>query len=280
MLLDRHGRCLARAKSRFATPERLSEAYISTRDRLKESGGEPASVVVGLERMLRGLLEEPPDFTQPALASSLLGAVPQGPGLYLSLGREVRLAAVDSTNRYREYRFLEGGGQWWLGELARLSEHSSKLRTHFSRLESGAPTLTALPSLLELGRYPTPCPVLKPRLEKVARKLAEAVAGSASRLPGLARYAVGGFLAESSLGHLVKEHLKEIYPHLKLMETRFPPEVGSALLGLAFDRENEERRHLGKAPFVFPSRPDSWGPPPELLRRLYRLRKPFEEFPP
>ncbi len=279
MLVDSRGRLLAQTKSRFASPGELPQAYTSVREGLTAGQGDLGCVVIGLERIQRTLFAGSTDFSQPALASSLLGAVPQGPGMYLSLGREVRLASVDATNRYREFRFLEGGGQWWLGELARLAEHSQKLRVHFPRSGSAGPTLTKLPSLLELGRYPAPCPVLKPRLEKVARKVAEAVAGAASRLPGLFRYAVGGFLADSPLGELVIEHLEEAYPHLRAVSPRFPPEVGSALLGLAFDKENEERHHLGKDPFAFPSMPDDWAPPQELLRRLYRLRKPFEEYP-
>ncbi|MDG7149923.1 hypothetical protein OVN52_10985, partial [Streptococcus pneumoniae] len=64
-----------------------------------------------------------PLVTLPAQLAILLGAVPDGPSLLVSLGSELRLAAMDSTHTYREFRLQEGGGQWWTAELERLSEH-------------------------------------------------------------------------------------------------------------------------------------------------------------
>lgn len=281
-VLARSGLCLARSKARFTRPEELGPAFQEAMSCLPLESLQGGTVVAGVDRSQRNLLniERVPglNFVQPHLASCLLGAIPQGPGLYLSLGRQVKLAAIDSTNRYREFRFVEGGGDWWLSELAHLSEHSLRLQSYFKRFKDGRPTLSHLPALLELGRFPNPCPVLKPRLEKMARHLADAVYRASSRLPGIRRFALGGFLAESAIGTLVSELLESDNASVNRVEIRFPPEIGSALLALAFDRENEERTHLGKPRFVYPEG-EPWAPPAELLRKLYRLRKPFEEYP-
>lgn len=284
------GRLLAQASSRFRRLEELADSY----DRVVEALNQKAPQTdlfwtLGLEKPQRlilaprnpglNLVSLKPDVVQPALASVLLGAIPQGPGLLLSLGREVRFALIDSTLAYREYRITEGGGTWWQKELVVLSQHSRRLQTHLSDFSTEEPPLPHLPKLLELGQFPTPDPVLKPRLEKVATRLAEMAQTLTARLPGLKRYCLSGFLARSTLGALVAQNLAKEAPHLRAVDAQFPPEVGSALLGLAQDRENWERDHLGKAPFVQDRTVDEWCPPRVLLRRLFKLRKPFEAYP-
>lgn len=279
-MLAADGRPLARASARFHKPDGLPAAFSYALDKLGDLRQVP--VVVGMEKVHRNYWRATegvgPQIVCPTLSCSLLGAIPQGPGLYFSLGQEVRLAVIDSTHTYREFRFLEGGGEWWLRELVRLAEHSQRLRIHLKEWPSGEVPMSAVPQLLELGLFPTPCAVLKPRLEKIARSLGNAVVTAATRLPGLRHYALGGFLASSGLGLLVEDYLAEHLVSLKRSSGRFPAEVGSALLGLALHKENEERKHLGRDPLVVPLTPPDWAPPTVLVRRLYRMRRPFEEY--
>lgn len=280
IVLRADGHPLARAKFRFQELHRLPDAYTNTLEQLGDLEGVP--VVVGLDKVHRSYWRPTeragPQLVCPTLSVSLLGAIPHGPGLYLHLGQEIKLAVIDSTHTYREFRFLEGGGSWWLGELQKLSAHSPRLRAHLKTWPEGEVPLAALPQLLEIGQFPTPCAVLKPRLEKVARSLGNTVVTAAARLPGLRRYALGGFLSESGLGRLIHDHLAEHFETLKPTPGRFPPEVGSALIGLAWHKENEERSHLKKDPLALAPVSQDWAPPPVLVRRLYRMRKPFEEY--
>jgi len=265
----------------------MVEAFETVVEKLRLSG-QHALWSLGLEKPQRILLAPRneslklvslrPEVVQPALSSVLLGAIPEGPGMLLSLGREVRIALIDSTLTYREYRIAEGGGMWWQAELEKLSQHSLRLRTHLKAFAEGKPPLRSIPQLLDLGRYPTPDPVLKPRLEKIAGKLVKMALNISSRLPGLKRFALSGYLANSALGELIKKGLNEEAPQLKFKKPQFPPEVGSALMALAFERENWERDHLGKEIFSQDRSDDSWSPPQALVRRLYKLRKPFERY--
>lgn len=281
-LVDRTGQPLKTSRARFKTPQTLPAAYGEVVTHLIGEIGQAAVTVVGLEKQHRRSIPEfpppLPEIFQPALASSLLGAIPEGPGLLLSLGREIRIAVIDSTNTYREFRFVEGGGEWWQDQLLALSHHSRRLQLHMKDFGSGRPPLKFVPRLLELGQYPTPDPVLKPKLEKVSQQVARMVHTASARLPGLKRYAVSGFLSDSALSELTVAFLAESAPHLKLRSTLFPPELGSALVGLALDLENEERAHLNREPFVAKPGLNDWTPPVELLRRLYRTRKPFQDY--
>lgn len=280
------------AQARFRGLEELEPAFervVETLSAALETEGPQPIWTLALEKIHRPVLaprrvEIPkpclaPDIVQPALSSVLLGAIPDRPGLLLNLGREVRIALIDSTLTYREYRFTEGGGDWWRAEVQRLAEHSLRLQTHLKQFSQGKPGLRNIPQLLELGQYPTPDPVLKPRLEKMAGQLAQMVIRATARLPGMEDYALSGYLGKSSFGRLVARRLSEEAPHLRERTPRFPPEVGAALSGLAQERENWEREHLGKELFQQDRTQDDWAPPQELIRRLYRLRKPFERFP-
>jgi hypothetical protein len=285
--LNQDGDVFASATGRFSTPQGMVDALLKVVATLRQADQETLWTLA-LEKPHRLLLaprnpslESPefrPEIVQPALSSVLLGAVPGGPGLLLSLGKEVRFALIDSTLTYREYRINEGGGTWWQSELLSLAQHSTRLQTHLKEFGEGKPPLRAVPRLLELGRYPAPDPALKPRLEKIARRLGEMAYTVTARLPGLQRYALSGYLADSALGELIKENLNNIAPHLKFTPSRFPPEVGSALVALAQEKENWERTHLGKPIFQQDRTVDGWAPPQELIRRLFKIRKPFERF--
>ncbi len=215
-------------------------------------------------------------LTVPAPLAILLGALPSGPGLLLSLGTDLKLVALDSTHVYREFRLQEGGGQWWVGELSKLAEHSTRLSRALSDHTSPARLMKALPQILELGDFPGPDPVLKARLDGLSLTIAESCVGLASRLPGVRRLVMSGFLHPSSLSQRVSEACDGA---LSQPEPQFPAEVGAALLGLALAKENQERVHLSK-PLESGRLPATqWGVSPVLVRRLYRLRRPFEKFP-
>lgn len=290
--LTPEGELLHSAQARFRNLEELEPAFQKVVETLS-AAHEPAGVkpiwALALEKIHRPILAPrrldiprpllTPDIVQPALSSVLLGAIPDRPGLLLNLGKEVRIALIDSTLTYREYRFTEGGGEWWRAEVSRLAEHSLRLQTHLKQFPQGRPGLRNIPQLLELGQYPTPDPVLKPRLEKMASQLAQMVIRATARLPGMEDYALSGYLGKSSFGKLVARRLAEEAPYLRERKPRFPPEVGAALSGLAQERENWEREHLGKELFQQDRTEDAWAPPQPLIRRLYRLRKPFERFP-
>ena len=290
--LSEQGELLHSAQSRFRGSEGLEPAFEEVVESLSRAL-DPAEIrplwTLALEKIHRPILAPRrldiprpaliPDIVQPALSSVLLGAIPDRPGLLLNLGREVRIALIDSTLTYREYRFTEGGGEWWRAELQRLAEHSLRLQTHLKQFPEGQPGLRNIPQLLELGQYPTPDPVLKPRLEKMASQLTQMVIRATARLPGMEDYALSGYLGKSSFGRMVARRLNEEAPYLRERTPRFPPEVGAALSGLAQEKENWEREHLGKELFNQDRTQDEWAPPRELVRRLYRLRKPFERFP-
>lgn len=214
-------------------------------------------------------------LTLPAHLATLLGAAPAGPSLLVSLGTELRLAAVDGTNTYREFRLQEGGGAWWARELLRLAGHSPKLTRALAGLDSEQKIMRAVPRLLEGADYPAPDPVLRARLEKLCAAIAESCLGLSSRLPGIGSLSFSGYLHPSSMSQRIMAACAA--GALRPQQARFPAEVGAALVGLALHKENEERRHLGKPLERGHSLPTG-SPPPLLLRRLYRLRRPFERF--
>jgi hypothetical protein len=218
-----------------------------------------------------------PLLTFPAPQAILLGAVPGGPALLCSLGTEARLAAVDSTNAYREFRLQEGGGAWWTAELPRLAEHSQRLARALADLPGRQKVMKALPRLMEGADSPSPDPVLKARMDGLCTSLAERCVGLSPRLPGVRGLCFSGFLHPGPMSRRVSEACA---PYLQLHEPRFPAEVGAALLGLALYKENQERRHLGKALETGELPVGQWSAPPVLVRRLYRTRKPFERFGP
>ena len=285
--LKEDGTVLSKAHQRFSNPEEMGLAYDRVVGQLQKSEAGPVACCLALEKPHRLVLAPrraakdlkfPPQIVQPALSAVLLGAIPGHPGLLISLGKEVRFALIDSTLSYREYRINEGGGAWWQGELMKLSQHSQRLTVHLKNFEKSTPPLREISRLLELGTFPTPDPVLKPRLEKVAGQLSDMALTLSSRLPGIRSFAMSGFLADSALGRLLAEKLLARASHLRWKAPRFPPEVGAALSTLALKAENWERGHLGKPPFEQDRSIDEWTPPQVLIRRLYRLRKPFEEY--
>lgn len=231
---------------------------------------------------LRGLLPSQATLIcVPAPASHLLGAYPGGPAVLTNLGADLKLTVIDSTLTYREFRLNEGGGNWWLAQLQKLSEHSPRLSREFSRLGPAEPAdrLRYLPRLLELGDFPGPDPVLKPKLDKISETVADRILAITARLPGVRRVVLGGFLHPGSVSERIVRHIKSEAPGLRVVEPRFLPEVGAALFGLAHLKENEERNHLGKPRlegFVVSGK--DWTSPPDLVRRLHRTRKPFEEY--
>lgn len=285
--LKEDGTVLSKAHQRFAGPEEMGLAYDRVVEQLQGNERDPFVCCLALEkphrlvlapRRVPSYLKFPPQIVQPALSAVLLGAIPGHPGLLISLGKEVRFALIDSTLAYREYRINEGGGAWWQGELMNLSQHSQRLTVHLKDFEGHRPPLDQVPRLLELGTFPTPDPVLKPRLEKVAAQLSGMALTLTSRLPGIKSFAMSGFLADSALGRMLAEKLLASAAHLRWKEARFPPEVGAALSTLALKVENWERAHLGKPAFEQDRSVDEWTPPQVLIRRLYRLRKPFAEY--
>jgi hypothetical protein len=284
--LQRDGQVLSRANGRFRNPAQMGKVLDQVTSQVEQEleGREPIWTLA-LEKPQRLTLaprraelskvQFQPQIVQPALSAVLLGAVPSVPSLLISLGREVRLALIDSTHTFREYRVVEGGGTWWQKEIPRLAAHSQRLQVHLKEFPDGVPPLSRLPSLLEMGRPPTPDPVLMPRLEKVAEQLAQMAATLIHRMPGIQRYCLSGFLGQSVLGEQISQALSG---HAKPSEKRFPPEVGAALSSLALDRENWERSHLEKKAFHQDRTVDDWAPPHVLVRRLYRMRKPFEQY--
>ena len=289
-----NGHLVARASRRFRRLEELPDAYDSVISELSRIGSEeqpdsehhwtlalekPHRLLLAPKDASKAFVTQRHDVLEPSLAATVLGAMPQGPGLLISLGQEVRLALVDSTLQFREYRIQEGGGLWWIEELERLALHSVRLQTHLKSCPDGKPELRQVKQLLELGTYPSPDPVLKPRLEKIATKLATMAATLGRRLPGIKRFCISGFLSQSALGTLVTEELQDIAPGLRHTSAKFPPEVGASLMGLAQAKENWELSHLGKPLYKQDLSVDEWEAPKTLVRRLYRLRKPFEDYP-
>ena len=284
--LQKDGQVIAKASGRFRDPAQMAQVTDQVTSQIeREIEGDEIIWTLALEKSQRPTLAPKkremakvrfrPDVVQPALSAVLLGATPNVGSLLVSLGREVRLALIDSTHTFKEFRVVEGGGTWWQQELPRLAAHSQRLQVHLKPFEGGVPPLSRLNSLLELGCPPTPDAVLKPRLEKIGEKLSQMAATLIHRMPGLQRYCLSGFLGESSLGEQISQALAE---YARPSPRRFPPEVGAALLSLALERENWERSHLGKEPFYQDRSVDDWAPPHVLVRRLYRLRKPFEQY--
>lgn len=283
-LLSERGHSLAAAERRYRGTTELTQALSRLLDETLE-GGRPHSVAIGLEKGHRSALPWPelkaklgPEvalLVVPATLAILLGAVPSGPAMLLSLGSDLRIATLDSTHSFREIRLQEGGGQWWTAELPRLAQHSERLARALSQHDSAPKLMKALPHLLSSGDFPAPDPVLKARLDGLSQTVAESCVSLASRLPGVRRLVMSGFLHPSPMSRRVMEACEGM---LGLPQPRFPAEVGSALLGLALYKENQERSHLGKPlesgqlPFT------EWGASPVLLRRLYRLRRPFDDF--
>lgn len=283
-LLTDSGREIDRAERRFRGHTELEHALAE----LVESWvarGSPHSVVIGLEKGHRSslalhqlkakLAAEVALLTVPATLSVLLGALPSGPGMLLSMGSNLRIATVDSSHSFRELRMQEGGGQWWSMELSKLAQHSPRLSQAMAQHRSGPQLMKAVPRLLETGDYPSPDPVLKARLDKLGQSVAESCLNVASRLPGVRRLVLSGYLHPSPMSRRVLEACEGT---LDLPQPRFPAEVGAALLGLALYKENQERLHLGKPPETGQFPATDWGASPVLLRRLFRLRKPFPEF--
>lgn len=264
-------------------PQALDAAFAELSQRPGWSGLRGA--VVGLDKGQRCGLPAPtlqaalpegvPLLAVPAQLAILLGAVPGGPSLLVSMGSDLRLAALDSTHTYREFRLQEGGGQWWTGELRRLAEHSPKLTRALSGMTEEGQVMKALPRLLEGADFPAPDPVLKVRMDGLCTTIAESCMGLASRLPGVRTFSMAGFLHPSPMSQRIGDACSRA---LAFQQPRFPAEVGAALLGLALHRENEERRHLGKPLEDGKMAPGQWGAPPLLIRRLFRTRRPFDGF--
>ena len=285
--LEKDGTVLARAGGRFKEPAEMAQVLEdATAEVCRQLPNEAKPIwTLALEKPQRLTLAPrraelaqvgfQPQVVQPALSATLLGAIPTTPGLLISLGREVRFALIDSTLTFREYRIVEGGGAWWQQELPRLAVHSTRLGVHLKNFPKGVPPLSRVSSLLEMGVPPTPDPVLKPRVEKIARKLSEMSATLIHRMPGISRFHISGFLADSSLGRQLGQALQE---HARAARSEFPPEVGAALSSLALERENWERSHLEKEDFAQDRSVDEWAPPKVLVRRLFRMRKPFERY--
>lgn len=219
-------------------------------------------------------------LTVPALAAILVGAIPSAPGLLVSLGAELRLAVTDSTVSYREFRISEGGGLWWTRELFKVAENSARIQARLRPFVGKKPEslLPYLPQILEMGSYPGPDPVLKLRVEDIAEKVAESCLGLSTRLPGLSRLTLAGFLHPTSLSQKLLDGVAKEAPDFKLLSPTFPAEIGAALFGLAFCLENRERKHLQKPNLRAEIDPKQWEPNSHLLRRLYRTRRPFEVY--
>jgi len=283
--LKADGRALIHTGGRFKEPAMMADVLEEVVAEVRSSVGADPIWTLALEKPQRMLLAPRqvelagakfrPQIVKPALSAVLLGAIPSGPGLLISLGREVRLATIDSTHTFKEYRVMEGGGAWWQQEFPRLAAHSRRLSVHLKDFPQGVPPLSRLVGLLELGRPPSPDAVLQARLEKIAAGVVGMASKLLRRLPGIQRFHISGFLAGSALGQLVAEKLVE---HARPSGAEFPPEVGAALSSFAMDRENWERSHLGKEPFGQDPGKNEWAPPRELVRRLYRTRKPFEHY--
>lgn len=212
----------------------------------------------------------------PAPMAVMLGAIPGTPSLLVSLGAELRLATLDSAHNYREYRLQEGGGIWWTHEFTRLAPHSAKLQRALIAHPSATRLTKAVPELLHYAEYPAPDPVLKARLDGLCRTIAESCLGLASRQPGVRLMSTAGYLASSPMGRRIVDGCAG---YLEYRTPRFPPEVGAALVSLAVFTENQERALLGKAPETGQLPSGVWGLPASLLRRLPRIRRPFERYP-
>lgn len=297
MLVRQDGSKVCQCKARHQDLDDFSNELAGVIASAKEAADEDSwegltAVCLGMEKshrshfnydqaaqtMPRGI----PLLVLPAASATLLGAIPSGPGLLVSMSANLRLAVIDSTQTYREFRLSEGGAGWWLLELQRLSEHSAGLAREMAKLGPGElkSKIRYLPRLLELGDFPAPDPVLKPRLDKISTTIADSCMGICTRLPGVKRISFAGFLHPGSMSERIEKRVMEEEPKIRFNQPQFPPEVGAALMGLAYLKENQERAHLEKPLFEgHAATGKEWTPSPVLLRRLYRLRKPFEHFP-
>lgn len=287
-IVEENGYPTALAQRRFQKPQDLPEALESAFTELSGSPawGGLAGAAIGLDKAQRPLLppqvvsgwlpQDVPLLMLPAQLAILLGAVPSGPSLLVSLGIELRFAAVDSTNTYRDYRLQEGGGGWWTQELPKLAKHSPRLSQAIAPHDTRQKLMKALPRLLEMGDFPAPDPVLKIRLDGLCESISESCLGLATRLPGVQSMSLAGFLNPSAMSERI---CAGCAGHLRLHNPRFPAEVGAALLAFALYKENQERRHLDKPLETGQLPPDRWSAAPVLLRRIYRTRRPFDRFP-
>lgn len=297
LLLDSSGAKLGQCQVRHQVLADFTEDFSSLLETAKASfdpshWSQLVAVCLGLEKSHRShfnseqaetlLPQGVPLLALPGHAATLVGAIPSGPGLLVSLGADLKLAVIDSTQTYREFRLAEGGGLWWLMELERLAAHSPGLRRELDRLGPGElrSKLPHLPRLLELGDFPSPDPVLKPRLDKISATLAESCLGVTTRLPGVKRLTMSGFLNPGSITERMVRHINKEAPHLRILHPKLPREAGAALMGLAYWHENVERRHLERPAFEgHVASGKDWAPSPVLLRRLYKTRRPFEHYP-
>ncbi len=224
-----------------------------------------------------------PTLVVPSRAAVLLGAFPQRAAFITILGAELRFVALDVSLTFRDVRWHEGGGHWWLEEFHRLGPHSQRLQQSLSSLETKAvgKRLQAVPKILELADYPGPDPVLKARLDKIGLALAERCAVVASRLPGVVRYSLAGYLSQSVLGQRLRRELEKLPGSPVFHSPHFPPEVGAAALAWSFWSENRERKMLDR-PDLFleltQKNVGKWGPPKTLVRRLYRAPRLFPNY--
>ena len=286
-LLAEDGRSVGLKELRFRQAGEMAEALDAVFREFSEhpEWDQLRGAAVGLEKAqrltmpgpaLQALLPEGvPLIPLPAQLAILLGAIPTGPSLLISLGSDLRLVTLDRTNTYREFRMQEGGGRWWTHELRRLSTHSPKLTRALAGLETETKVLKALPGLLEGADFPSPDPVLKARVDGLCTTIAESCLSLAYRLPGVGNFSMAGFLHPSPMSRRIGDAAATGLTH---RQARFPAEVGAALLGLALYKENEERKHLGKPQEEGKLPPTQWGASPVVLRRLFKIRRPFEHF--
>lgn len=285
--LAEDGTSVASAHRRFRNSRELHQALQSVLEELQQLPfwGQTGGAAIGLEKahrcglpaaQLEALLPAGvPLQLIPSQLAILLGAVPHAPSLLVSLGADLRLASLDSAHNYREFRLQEGGGLWWTGELPRLAQHSLKLQRALAPISNTNTLLKSLPQLLENADYPAPDPVLKARMDGLCANIANRCLYLASRQPGIRYLSLAGYLFPSTISRRIVEGCSE---HLRHLPARFPAEVGAALVGLALYKENQEREHLGKAKEDGRPTPTQKEISPVLLRRLYKIRRPFERF--
>ena len=283
------GHMLGQKKGRFSSSSQLPDLVMSVINALTRE--EKADVVclaleknhhnkIPIAELTAFLGDSTQLLTVPAMAGILLGAIPSDPGILISMGAELRLAVTDSTLTYREFRISEGGGLWWTKELFQIAENSPRIKARLQPFVGKKPDtlLPHLPQILAMGGYPGPDPVLKLRVEQIAEKVAQSCLGLSTRLPGLSRLTLAGFLHPTSMSQKILDGVADEDPDFKLLIPTFPAEIGAALFGLAFTLENREREHLQKPNLASDIDPKEWEPNSHLLRRLYRTRKPFEVY--
>lgn len=195
--------------------------------------------------------------------------------MLISIGSELRLVAIDTLHKYYDYRLPVGGGYWWTGELRKLALHSTQLKSALTGIASPDDIMKALPRLLTKADFPNPDPILKISLDGISKEVAQNCLGLASRLSGVKSASFSGFLHP---GPFSKRIATACSRYLSICSPKFPADVGGALLALALYRENEERLHLGKPLETGDPPHKEWAPSPTVMRRLYRLKRPFEKY--